>query len=65
MVSLCAYEAVAILTGQVPTITSLCWRARNTWTGRVVIWLGMGYLAYHLLVEQDGIANVVEALVSD
>jgi hypothetical protein len=62
VVGLCVYEAGAILTGKVPTITSIAWRIRGTFPGRVVIWGALGVLAYHLMVEQDVVGQAAEAL---
>lgn len=52
----CAYEVVAIASGKVPTITSFAWRARKTWWGKGLIWNAVGYLSWHLLIEEAVIA---------
>jgi hypothetical protein len=60
---LCTYEVVALSTGKVPTITRLCWNVRGTTAGRVAIWGAGGVLMYHLLVEEDAVQSVVDAVV--
>lgn len=49
----CQYEAHALATGRVPTITRLCWRWRHTYRGLAVIVAAIGWLVYHLLVDDD------------
>lgn len=46
----CAYEIVALCSkGKVPTISTLSWRALETGKGRILVWWGLGLLAWHLL----------------
>lgn len=49
---LCVYETFAIVTGKAPTLTSLAWQARKHTAGRIAIWNVVGYLAWHLMVEE-------------
>lgn len=44
----CAYEAVAIVTDRVPTISALVRRMYEKPAGRFVLWGVWGYLTVHL-----------------
>lgn len=52
----CAYEVMAIVSGKAPTLTSFAWKARTTWWGKAAIWNSIGYLSWHLLIEEAVIA---------
>lgn len=49
---LCVYEVAAIASGRVPTITALAWKLRKHPVGHVAIWGALGWLSWHLLVEE-------------
>lgn len=50
--TLCIYELTALHHRRMPTITLLTHRSRHTWQGRVVVGSLLGWLAFHLLLEQ-------------
>lgn len=43
------YEAVAIVTQRVPTLSRICWEARKHRLFRFLLWLFVGFLVDHLL----------------
>lgn len=52
LAALCVYEATAIISGRVPTVTSMVWRVRHRNGAKLAIWLAGGYLMWHLLMEE-------------
>ena len=60
---LCTDEVFALTPGKAPTITRLCWKVRGTWPGRVAVWTAGGILMHHLLVENDVVGSVADAVV--
>ena len=48
------YEAFAIVTTKVPTISAICWRLRDDPRARGALFLGWGWLTFHLFTEQPG-----------
>lgn len=53
VIAVCAYELVALATGWVPTITRICHTVRRHPLGAAATAAGLGYLAHHLLLEQE------------
>ncbi len=52
LAALCVYEAAAIISGRIPTITSMVWKVRHKNSAKLVTWLIGGYLMWHLLLEE-------------
>lgn len=49
---LCAYELGALVGCPWPTITRLVHNHRSTRATKIMVWAGLGGLAWHLLVEE-------------
>lgn len=48
---LCGWELVALVTGLLPTISSVCQPHQKRWTTRVAVVAPLLVLAHHLLIE--------------
>lgn len=51
VLGVCTWEIVAIVSGRVPTITSVWHRFRTHHLGRLGLWLVLGWLISHLFYE--------------
>lgn len=49
----CLYEAAAVTTGKIPTITHIFWQMREKPLGKAAIWALLGAAAWHFFVDNQ------------
>lgn len=62
-----AYEAIAITSrGRIPTISRIVWKIYSYKSGKIGVWLTIGWLADHLMVPpemREALLNNMEELI--